>query len=695
MTAAVAASVEADAVVPTVVALHAAVALAYGALLLALSEAPGLDTAKGAFPQPVMLGFFSVCGVGMLSSALELVWGEAPSTRLLLGGESGMRLKAALAVTFGLANRLSTRWIKHYIVLPASLAIQLLLFYAGVALTSDLEQARADGWLWQPFPPLRLDGLQVAKVDWGVVAGQSASIASLLVMLVLDLLTTLLPIELMTPEKSTRMRSEFRITGCASALSGAALGSVSYVSLSPTRMNVEAGGVHRVSGLASAAICGLWMLFGMPLTALVPKVVVGGLLMHLAFGYLLDGLWESRALLSTGEHAVVLSILLYYFATDLAPAIIMGFVLCCFSFVLRYSQSSALSLVTSARDASMYSHCPRSSEDKRYLRTHDEIVVARTSCSHLFFGSIASILADLSPMLSGGRFRFLLFDFSSVRSLDSSALVGFRKLPAGLQVVAVGLRPDLEEKVRRAGLPVCAFGSLDEGLEWCEDRLLGFAHLQAGRAVDARSLLLAPQSNNPRAPGRDCPPLTREEIAAALARAFRDSGLESLVDFFQPVSAKRHEVVFEEGDAAEGMFVIVSGALQVYYGSHRSLILGQGEVVLDGLVKRRFGRKATLSGGPEQLGGGRGRSLAPGSVVCEAALFVPHRHGWSLVATSLSQLLLLTRDRLLALEQQQPRAALRLHRALLVLQHASAGGGPADDRQDCLSPPARQRLFSV
>ena len=40
----------------------------------------GQDILKSAFPQPVMLAFFCVIGIGMLQSALELVSGQAMSS---------------------------------------------------------------------------------------------------------------------------------------------------------------------------------------------------------------------------------------------------------------------------------------------------------------------------------------------------------------------------------------------------------------------------------------------------------------------------------------------------------------------------------------------------------------------------------------------------------------------------------------
>ena len=97
-------------------------------------------------------------------------------------------------------------------------------------------------------------------------------------MLVLDLLTTLLPLELMTPSKSISMEQEFRTAGLSSMLAGLLLGNVSYISLSPSRLNRDAGGHDRWSGALSGALCLLWILVGPQLTGYVPKFVVGGLL---------------------------------------------------------------------------------------------------------------------------------------------------------------------------------------------------------------------------------------------------------------------------------------------------------------------------------------------------------------------------------------------------------------------------------
>ncbi|CAE7028109.1 unnamed protein product [Symbiodinium natans] len=654
---------ESESVLATVLCSFSLTALAYGLLIFLLSFVPILDHLKGAFPQPVMCAFFLVAGIGMLQGALELVSGQP-----LFGShdlEATAYAQMALTVLVGAANRAGSKWLRHFAVLPASLCLQILGFFLALGLLGqNLSAAREEGWLWEPMAPVTLAGLPLpSEVQWPVVGSQLSSMLSLVVMLVVDLTTTLLPLELMTPTKSLQMDEEFRTAGCSS-LAGGVFGGVSYVSLSPTRLNVDAGGEGRETGLISAGLCVLWIWLGPELTAGVPKFVVGGMLCHLAFGYILDGLWEPRALLSHGDYAIILAMVLYYLATDLVPAILVGLALCSFNFMLRYSQSGPLEFVTTAGEAAMFSNRFRSTEDRLYLKTSRGIVVARTFCSQLFFGSIAAILSEVGPWLKDGR--FLLLDLSSLRSIDSSALAGFRKLPPHVQTVAVGLPLQLDTQVRRAGLPVCIFQSIDEALEWCEDHVLKFRYLEKN-STDLNSYLLGRPSNNPSLPAPDEPRIDGAAVSAAVARAL-GSGLEDLEDLLEQVPVRAREVVFREGLAAEGLYVVVSGALQIQHGSQRGIVLGPGEIAVDVNIKRIFGQQAEAR---------RGKPVSAGDLLCEAALYGPLLHTSSLIADTPSLLLLLRRDKLLLAEKRYPQAAIALHRRLLVSQMQKTGAWPA------------------
>lgn len=260
-------------------------------------------------------------------------------------------------------------------------------------------------------------------------------------------------------------------------------------------------------------------------------------------------------------------------------------------------------------------------------------------------------------------------DLSSLRTIDSSGLVGFQKVPPQIQTVLVCLSPDLEAQVRRAGLAVNLFGSIDEGLEWCEDHILKFRHLGDS---DLSSLLLVPSSNNPSLPSRDVPRLSPAEVCQAVKMAL-GSNLEELEPLLFQLPVKKHEVVFHEGALAEGLYVVVRGALQIQYGNQRGIVLGPGEVVADANLHRSFGQ-------PDQDSSpGRGKAVTAGEVLCEAALYAPHLHSWSLVASAPSMLLLLRRDNLLLAEQRHPQAAISLHRCLMRSQMQKSGAWPVQE----------------
>ena len=290
--------------------------------------------------------------------------------------------------------------------------------------------------------------------------------------------------------------------------------------------------------------------------------------------------------------------------------------------------------------------------------------MARSFCSQLFFGTMASILAEVEPFFSNDA-RFLLLDLSSLRTIDSSGLAGFQKIPPQIQTVLVCLSAELQTQVRRAGLPVALFSSIDEGLEWCEDRVLKFRHLGDS---DLSSLLLAPSSNNPSLPTRDVPRLSQSEACRAIEVALGEK-LEELEPLMFQLLVKRHEVVFHEGAVAEGLYVVVRGALQIQYGNQRGIVLGPGEVVVDVNLHRSFGQPASGAGQ-------RGKAVTAGEILCEAALYAPHLHSWSLVASAPSVLLLLRRDSLLLAEQRHPQAAISLHRCLMRSQMQKSGVWP-------------------
>src|SRR4029453_3743563 len=102
---------------------------------------------------------------------------------------------------------------------------------------------------------------------------------------------------------------ELRDAGALNVISGALGGIPGYHALSATalaeRMSVDA----RVGGLIAAAVPLAAVVFGASVIELIPRMIVGGVLVFLGLAFLVDWVWDKRKVLPPLEYGVVLVIL--------------------------------------------------------------------------------------------------------------------------------------------------------------------------------------------------------------------------------------------------------------------------------------------------------------------------------------------------------------------------------------------------
>ncbi|EEQ99248.1 phosphotyrosyl phosphatase activator, putative [Perkinsus marinus ATCC 50983] len=197
-----------------------------------------LETFKTAFPQPVIYGFFVAVGLAMIESSLKVVVGED-----ILQACWTNRIAFAQCLTsigFGLLNRFGSRYLRHYLALPGLLLTEIAVVYVCLAACGmSVEEAREE-----------------------------------------------VPIETCTNEGELNMRSELVRAGVTNLACGASGGGVCYMSLSPTRLNEDAA---------------VWLVCGGTVLEFIPKPWAAGMLLHLAFGYILEGAWDPRQVLTRSE----------------------------------------------------------------------------------------------------------------------------------------------------------------------------------------------------------------------------------------------------------------------------------------------------------------------------------------------------------------------------------------------------------
>ncbi len=474
----------ADALFATVVA-----AIAVGSVLTALVFLTAGYLRVGELiryvPYPVLGGFLAGTGWLLVIGAFEVLTEAVPVTSpgALLGGTVWSRWAPALAVA--VVVLVALRRSHNILIVPGALVGAIATFYAVLASSGvSVTQAQETGWLLGPFPPAVWQPLSpslLVLADWGLVAGQAGSLATLVLIATMSLLLNTSGVEIVTGSDLDIDR-ELRTAGLASLVSGAGGGVVGYTWASVTGLAHRLGAARRATGLLVAGISATVLLVGIDVVAFVPVPVVGGLLMFLGLSFLADWLVDGWHTLPRSDYVVVVLIVAAIAAVGLLPGVVFGIALAVVMFVVRYSRTEVVKHVLEG--SSYRSNVDRHPEERDLLaRAGDRTFILELQ-GFMFFGTASSVLR-----LAEQRTRrdpplaFLVLDFRRVSGIDSSAtfsIVKLRRLMTahGAELVLTGVPDGVVAQLRRGGLAVGAddgpraFQDLDRGVEWCEDRLV-------------------------------------------------------------------------------------------------------------------------------------------------------------------------------------------------------------------------------
>ncbi len=340
--------------------------------------------------------------------------------------------------------------------------------------------------------------------------------------------------------------------GAANAL-GAAFGAIPTVASAHTRIaNYLGGGRSPLSTLSHAVFVLAAMAALGPLVAAVPVAALAGLMIYI--GFTLVDRWTrdlARRLREEGHRgelalnlaivaAVALSLLLLNmivaFALGLAAAIILLLVKLSGSPVARTLDGSVRSSLK-----------VRSPDARSVLRPLVKQIRILELQGELFFGTADRLQAQVEAAPEGTR--FLILDFRRVNQIDATGarvleVIGHLAARRRMTVALSEVREDESRGRYLRALGIAAvippehwFPDLDRALEWAEDRLLERERFEDAPEIAPRDLPLFSG-------------LSEEEmvtIAGVLERHELGHG----------------DVVFNEGDEGDRLFVIARGAVSI------------------------------------------------------------------------------------------------------------------------------------
>ncbi len=597
----------------TLLAVVVAAALT-GLVMLALGGAR-LGRLARYVPYPVQAAFLGGTGVILLDGGLAVGAGSGLGAATLRAlGDPAFTLALVATGGLGLVLFVGSNRSSSPMFVPLALLAGIGTFYVvALGAGGSVAQLRAEGWLPDRFPSgmlwrPSLYGV-LAQADVGAVAARAASILTVPVVCVLGMLLNTTGIEL-DRRTSIDVDRELRVTGVTN-LAAAAVGSVpGFAGVSLTAVAARLGAPTRTAVTVAGGIVLAACLGGAVAVSYLPLAASGALLVFLGVAFVHEYVWRARATVTRGEYAALLAVVVVIGVWGYAPGVLLGLLVSAARFLVVASRTDPVHRRHSG--ASLASRAYRSPREREHLRANGGRIQVVELEGHLFFGTAARLLDAMQRLIATQDVAVLVVDLAGVPGLDATAVSSFRRLAQDADAQGVRLLLAAPTAAVRSEFAACgagelvapgrAFAGLDGAMEHAEEFVLEGAEL--GVAAED--------------------PFVVAFGADGAAAAWREH--------FRRVELPTGSVLFAEGDAGRGLYVVESG---------RVLVRREG---VDGLDHRV-------------------RTLGPGEVLGELGLYRDQRSADAVVEQD-AVLWSLTEERLAELLDASPQAAARLHEAL-------------------------------
>ena len=432
-------------------------------------------------PYPVVSGFLASTGWLIVSGAVVMATGVPLHLSALAAFADPQPLRLlVMALVCAVGLLLLTDRYKQPLILPIALAVVTIVTNIVLRLSLSPEAIQASGLMFDMtggsslVPPLLSGRL---ALDWPIFTALAGNIASIAIMCLITVLLNATSLELAAGTEVDLDR-EIRMQGMANILASLAGGFVGYVSVSRTVLNRATGGTGPLSGIVVGVVAVAVLVFGSGLMSLLPRFLMGGMLLLVGGKMVWDWAFAARRRMPLQDWLVVLATLGITASWGFLAALIFGIVAACVMFVIDVSRTRTIN-----RQFGLDERCSsvlRSAEDMVLLSLHGASVQVLELTGYIFFGSAYAMQQHVKTLIAERQPRSVMFDFTGVSGIDSSAGAGFAKISrmlrqAGIREIVAGLAPGRARILRGAGAldpDVRAYSTLDGALEDAEAELL-------------------------------------------------------------------------------------------------------------------------------------------------------------------------------------------------------------------------------
>lgn len=537
-----------------ILVLLALVAVLSGALQLVYGLVGGGRLIK-YIPYPVVSGYLSGVGVLIFLSQVPKFLG-LPGKHLAapaLWSGPAMIVGAVTIAGVLLAPKL-TRAVPATIL---GLAAGLLAYFGVGQFRPELLTVIANPLVIGPVgegPGSLLSGLTaiwpaLSALRWGDLPALAVPALTLSVLLSVDTLKTCVVVDSLTRSRHDSNRTLIG-QGAGNLVSACLGGMPGAGTMGATLVSVESGGRTRLSGmlegvfvLLAALLLGQWI-------AWVPVAALAGILIVVAVR-MFD--WGSFRLLrqksTVLDFAVIATVIVTAVAVNLIAAAGAGVGLAMLLFIREQIRGSVIRRKAAGNRMSSTQHRPPA--EQALLEQHGAQITVCELQGSLFFGTTDQLRTELAADLR--QCRWLILDLRRVTAMDYTAAHLFAEFETDLAERGGGLlfsrlpaRRELREYFAHVGAlghggGQRKFETLDDALQWAEDRLI--ADLRPAGATDEAPLALAEFD------------LCREFDA--------DHTLAALESCAVTRTCATGEAIFKAGDMADELYLIRRGIVRI------------------------------------------------------------------------------------------------------------------------------------
>ncbi|MGI9465196.1 MAG: SulP family inorganic anion transporter, partial [Aestuariivirgaceae bacterium] len=510
-------------------------------------------------PVPVIAGFLAGIGCLIFFGSFGVSTGITPSVDAMHSLLSPHAIaKSFFAMAFAACVWFAADRTRSLVTVPVIIALATVMFHAfGQISGYSIADLSAKGWFPAiagrdlSWPPLAMSDLAMA--DWSVIASQSFTITTMMLITAMAVSMNISGIETATG-KDANIDTELAAAGAASLVAGASGGFAGFHGVSPSLVNLGLGGNHKYAGIAVAVVCIAVMLFGADLLALVPMPVFGGLLLWVALMLIKQWLVDTFRQLTGGEYAVIVLMALVLNALGFIEGLIAGLVAGLALFAIDYSRIDIVK--TRLTGETFHSKRTLSEDWRALLREHGGSIVILRLQGFIFFGTAYQFVERIRKYAEDDTnkpLRFLVLDMRRTTGLDSSAtssLIKLEQLASALKfkLVLTDVPEQVSEVLKGAGIgasaltPVRQFNDLDLGLSWCEEKLV---YRISPALAEASSVSV------------------QDRFVDGL---FDENAAQIMLKYMNKLDLEQGEVLIKQDSESQDMYFIESGRMAIYIG---------------------------------------------------------------------------------------------------------------------------------